>query len=795
MALKKICSRRHENSPEEEFCTQCHEDLRGVPEYEDHATQPSNDPSVLQDHKTIPNGNGSGHSIVVRENLESVDSDPKDFLKKRLTETELWKRATPTQEWEAPDGYERIGVNPVSKGGETVIWRVRRRKDDAIFLMKLYESELRDDVLVKLRSADSRHVAQIIAFGALNEATAPVWKSYLIEEQIGNGSRATLQHWIKETQGALPEPEAKKILRSLTDAIVYLHSLGILHRDIKPDNILVRSKTPKVNLVFTDFGSAKVVDPTIVHSRLVNTPAYAPPEAHDGTYTKESEYWSLGMIMSEITTGAHPLQIQGMDISSRQGVIQRFRDRKPLLDLSRIPIDWQRLLRGLLTHVYQQRWGSKQIYDFLDEKDLPEPPPEFEVFEEEEKFVPILVGDQKCETTKELASALAREWDVGKAKLLKSNDIESWLRADVKSSPELIMRLRDIVSRFDVEDDVKLFRVVLLLDPTIPLTYRGVALSDKNHQSDKDLVFAANEAFKETELENMTASKKYANLLYSLFQNELFDEYAKGSSRERYGDIAREWRKQVAAYDRAQEALKSHWNSQVTPPTRERICAFMLAAQLSPDFVPSIVQRLRDKSNDKELLRDASQNAWFAQIGEIKKANPPQLLLMLTLAPVAAAAVRNERALHKAEQDAARAVLRRQKIRELDQEIVEIRNTLEKKRQEQEDQRYHRPGDYARIVAIIVGGLSILAVVLGLIEHWTNYKGHAVARFISTVFDFVASAVGVVIFTFGGAFVGWLSGWIRNWTLPETTLAMSELSASISSKDQERSRLANMDQA
>ena len=533
MALKKICSRGHENYPAEEFCTQCKEDLRGGPEYEDHATEPSNDPSVLRD----------------------IDSDPKQFFKERLTETEP-RKGVPMQEWEAPDGYERMDANPVFMGGEAGIWRVNRREDGKKFLMKLYKSELREDVLNKLLSADSRYVAKIIDFGALNGDTDSIWKSYLIEEQIGDGSQATLRHWIKETQGTLPKLEPKEILRKLTDAIVYLHSLEILHRDIKPDNILVRSKPPELELVFTDFGSAKVVDPTIHLSGLVNTPGYASPEAAlDSIYTNASEYWSLGIIMGEIIIGAHPLHIQGMEISTRQGVSQSFRDRKPLLDLSRIPIDWQRLLRGLLTHVYKQRWGSKQIYDFLDEKVLPEPPPEFAVFEEEEKFVPILVGDQKCETTKELASALAREWDVGKAKLLKSKDIERWLREDDKSSPELIMRLMAIVHRLDVEDDVKLFRVVLLLDPTIPLTYCGVALSDKNHQSDKDLVLAANEAFKETELENITASKKYANLLYSLFQNELFDEYAKGSSRERYGDIAREWRKQVAAYDRGQEAL------------------------------------------------------------------------------------------------------------------------------------------------------------------------------------------------------------------------------------------------
>lgn len=111
----------------------------------------------------------------------------------------------------------------------------------------------------------------------------------------------------------LPVHDAVRILRDIASAIAYAHEHGVLHRDIKPDNILVT----KHHAVLVDFGVAKALtESTRAGSPLTSvgvalgTPAYMAPEqaAADPSVDHRADIYSLGVVAYEMLAGRHPFE-------------------------------------------------------------------------------------------------------------------------------------------------------------------------------------------------------------------------------------------------------------------------------------------------------------------------------------------------------------------------------------------------------------------------------------------------------------------------------------------------------
>jgi serine/threonine protein kinase len=111
--------------------------------------------------------------------------------------------------------------------------------------------------------------------------------------------------------GALPEDEVLLWADQLLDALAYCHEQGVIHRDVKPQNVIIR---PDGRVVLVDFGLVKLWDPNNPHTRAVmrgvGTPEYAPPEQY-GTYVghtdPRSDLYSLGATLYHALTGESPL--------------------------------------------------------------------------------------------------------------------------------------------------------------------------------------------------------------------------------------------------------------------------------------------------------------------------------------------------------------------------------------------------------------------------------------------------------------------------------------------------------
>ncbi|MCG7342821.1 Stk1 family PASTA domain-containing Ser/Thr kinase [Sporosarcina sp. ACRSL] len=129
---------------------------------------------------------------------------------------------------------------------------------------------------------------------------------YLVMEYIEG---QTLKKFI-QTNGPLHVQQAVKIMRQLVSAISNAHHNGIVHRDIKPQNILMDSEG---NVKITDFGIAMALNAT-AHTKtnsVIGTVHYLSPEqARGGMATKKSDIYSLGIVFYELLTGELPFSAE-----------------------------------------------------------------------------------------------------------------------------------------------------------------------------------------------------------------------------------------------------------------------------------------------------------------------------------------------------------------------------------------------------------------------------------------------------------------------------------------------------
>jgi serine/threonine-protein kinase len=197
----------------------------------------------------------------------------------------------------------------IGEGGFGQVWRAFREPGREPVAIKILHLELvrSNDAMTRFqRELDAiQRLRHHNVVRALDHGTIADGRPYLVLEFLeGPSLRDVLLD-----RGALPPREVMEILQPLCDALAVAHDAGLVHRDVKPSNvILARDENGKLRPVLLDFGLVKLVDqvgPGLTSSRsMLGTPAAMAPEQMRGQpVDSRTDVYALGLLVYHMLTG------------------------------------------------------------------------------------------------------------------------------------------------------------------------------------------------------------------------------------------------------------------------------------------------------------------------------------------------------------------------------------------------------------------------------------------------------------------------------------------------------------
>ena len=203
----------------------------------------------------------------------------------------------------------------LGQGGMGAVYRARQRSLDRHVAVKLFPRELFDDPTFDQRFQNEARILaslshpNVIAAYEFGETDR---FCYLVMELIEGVS---LRHRMRQAT-RLPLEEAVWIARQVCDALAYAHARGIVHRDVKPENILLEGDDPTAwRIRVADFGLAKLIEQhqqdwsLTAPNRLMGTPDYMAPEQRQSASSVDprADIYALGVVLYEMLTGQLPI--------------------------------------------------------------------------------------------------------------------------------------------------------------------------------------------------------------------------------------------------------------------------------------------------------------------------------------------------------------------------------------------------------------------------------------------------------------------------------------------------------
>ena len=209
-------------------------------------------------------------------------------------------------------GHYRI-LRPLGQGGTAIVFLaqdIHLQRDVAIKVFQPGENDTQDFLRRFAREArvlaqlDHPNILPVYEYG--EEGTL----AFLVMPHMAGGS---LRDWLRG-RGAIPAPETVRLLSQMLSALQYAHERNLIHRDIKPGNMLFKADG---TLMLSDFGLVKVLAgeggtaslfndaASITTHELTGTPDYMAPEQIQGRVVPASDIYAIGVVLYEMLTGSH----------------------------------------------------------------------------------------------------------------------------------------------------------------------------------------------------------------------------------------------------------------------------------------------------------------------------------------------------------------------------------------------------------------------------------------------------------------------------------------------------------
>ncbi len=247
----------------------------------------------------------------------------------------------------------------IGRGGMGVVYRGKDRRLKRTVAIKVlppelaFRSEIKTRFLREAETAAQLNHPNIVDIYAVDEAEGIV---YFVMAYITGDNLAKRLH----DHGTLSIEETRRTLRDVADALAYAHERGVIHRDIKPDNILIDAESGRP--MVTDFGIARAVsegDSRLTATGIaIGTPTYMSPEqaAGERTIDGRSDLYSLGILGYQMLCGQPPF----MANSTPAILVKHISERAVPIEQRRVdvPTDLSRVIMMLLEKDPANRFPS-----------------------------------------------------------------------------------------------------------------------------------------------------------------------------------------------------------------------------------------------------------------------------------------------------------------------------------------------------------------------------------------------------------------------------------------------------
>lgn len=371
--------------------------------------------------------------------------------------------------------YKYEGV--ISKStGEAEIFLLSHNGKKCVFKLYYPNFKPKEDIVKRLKQLKHEDIINVIDYGYYHD------RFFEIMDYAEGG---TLEQYlpIKDIS------HLRKIIAETVNAYKFCHANGIVHKDIKPQNLYLKN-ADGTDIVIGDFGISSSLEAGMSRHLTSQslTIGYAAPEMYGiggKVYVgQEVDYYALGITLIHIWDGRSPfdgLGIHAIANLTTSGTVHIPGD---------MPKDMQNLVKGLITIDYTKRWGHEEIQRWLKGEEVPVHFQVKEISHPPFHFSP----SEEVTTTEELANILKKNPpDIGKKKLY-SGKLSAWIHIfDQGLAAELDRIIED---DYPKDQDAGLQKAIYLLNIDEPFVSNRMSISNENEcRSAEELADALDEGF------------------------------------------------------------------------------------------------------------------------------------------------------------------------------------------------------------------------------------------------------------------------------------------------------------
>lgn len=322
-----------------------------------------------------------------------------------------------------------------------------------LYVAKVYRRSIsiKQEVLNKLKQIDSTYVAKLYDSTKYNEFSVEIISYY---------SRGSLQGKTF-TYNQLRE----HIIPCLNEGLKVLHNVGIIHKDLKPSNIMVTDDDLNVSII--DFGISSIhkKENTIILTETGMTPEYSAPETYKGLFHEMSDYYSMGITLYELFCGKTPYNNITGEERERYIYIQKIPFPKNM------PVELQELIKGLTYNDISnrndknnpnRRWGYDEVNKWL--KGIKQTIPGEGIGNKNLK--PYIFEGKEYTNKNELIYALIENWNEGKKHLFRGL-LSNYFKVYDSEAFKICQSAENEATKISGKDDLIFWKTMYKLQPNM----------------------------------------------------------------------------------------------------------------------------------------------------------------------------------------------------------------------------------------------------------------------------------------------------------------------------------------